>query len=328
MNQKSSMVNLTMTSNVIIIGGGPAGLTAAIYSARAGLTPIVAAGGVSGGLMPGGQLMITTEVENYPGFPGGVTGPELMTKFRQQALSFNTIIVDEWAKDIQKTDRGTFTMTIGDKLYETKSVIIATGAVAKWLNLPKEDDYKNNGISACATCDGPLPCFRGKHLHVVGGGDTAMEEASFLTKFASKVTIIHRRDTLRASKYMQELALANEKIEFLFDSTITEYVGDPISGLTALKIENVKTAEVTEHPTAGLFMGIGHKPMTDFLKGFVDTDTQGYVKTQDTVYTSVPGIFTCGDVHDHVYRQAITAAGFGCMAAIATERWLEQNKTK
>lgn len=310
---------------VIIIGGGPAGLTAAIYCARAGLEPIVAAGGVNGGLMPGGQLMITTEVENYPGFPEGITGPDLMMRFRKQAERFGAEIIDDWAYDCNFCV-SPMTLKIGDVPYNSETVIIATGATARWLGLPREEEFTNNGISACATCDGALPCFRDQHLHVVGGGDTAMEEALFLTRFASKVTIIHRRDELRASKVMQERAKKNPKIEFLFDTVITGYHGDPTtSGLEALEVKNVKTEEAGLLETGGLFMAIGHTPITDFLGDDtgVNLDKQGYVVSQENVFTNIDGVFTCGDVHDTHYRQAITAAGLGCMAAISCERYLE-----
>ena len=314
----------TPERKVIIIGGGPAGLTAAIYCARAGLKPIVAAGGVNGGLMPGGQLMITTEVENYPGFPEGISGPDLMKRFRDQALRFGAEIIEDWVSecDFEATPK---TLKIGDTKYEATSVIIATGAMARWLGLPGEEEFVNNGISACATCDGALPCFRNQHLHVVGGGDTAMEEALFLTRFASKVTVIHRRDELRASKVMQERARKNDKIEFMFDSVITGYKGDPMDGLEALQIENVKTGGESVVPTAGLFMAIGHIPITQFLEGSnIELTNQRYINSRGNVYTNHEGVFTCGDVHDTHYRQAVTAAGFGCMAAIACERYLDE----
>lgn len=318
--------------DVIIIGGGPAGLTAAIYCGRAGLKPVVAAGSVKEGLLPGGQLMTTTEVENYPGFPDGITGPKLMEKFKAQASRFGAVIVDEWASDIKipQFEEDPFKLKIGKADYQCKVLIIATGAVAKWLGLPNEDMYKNNGLSACATCDGSLPCFRNAHIHVVGGGDTAMEESLYLTRFASKVTVVHRRDQLRASKVMQERAFKNEKIDFMFNSVVEEYIGDEIKGLQALKIKNLKTGKSEIHPTGGLFMGIGHKPMTEFITtgdtnsgNFGLLTPQGYIKSINNVYTKVEGLFTCGDVHDNHYRQAVTAAGFGCMAAIAAERYLE-----
>lgn len=313
---------MSVKTQIIIIGGGPAGLTAAIYCARAGLKPIVAAGDVDESLMPGGQLMITTEVENYPGFPKGISGPELVMKFQEQAQQFGATIINEWASDLNLENGSPFSCKIGGKPYEANSIIIATGAVAKWLDLPNEEKFKNHGISACATCDGPLPFFRNKHLFVVGGGDTAMEEATFLTKFASKVTIVHRRDQLRASKIMQKKAMENPKIEFMWDSIIVGYTGD--DRLTGLRIRNVKTEQEQLVDADGLFMGIGHKPITDFLKKTsIELNEQNYIKVSQGVHTNIDGVFACGDVHDTHYRQAITAAGFGCMAAIAAERWLE-----
>lgn len=317
---------MVKTTKVVIIGGGPAGLTAAIYCGRANLNPVVAAGGVEGGLMPGGQLMTTTEVENYPGFPEGISGPDLMKRFRSQAERFGTTIIEDWVSDCDFSARP-FKMKIGQEDYEAECVIVATGAVAKWLNLPEEDKYKNNGISACATCDGPLPVFKNEHIFVVGGGDTAMEEATFLTKFASKVTIVHRRDELRASKIMQTKAQNNPKIEFMWNSAIVEYEGDDSDPedvyLTGLKIKNTVTGEITSHKCAGLFMGIGHQPMTKFLGTQLELDKQGYISVRDHIHTNIEGVFACGDVHDTHYRQAISAAGLGCMAAISAERWLE-----
>lgn len=313
---------------VIIVGGGPAGLTAAIYCARAGLKPIVFAGGVEGALMPGGQLMTTSEVENFPGFPdGGVSGPELMQRMRTQAEQFGTEIIEKWVLRCDVSAKPFIVLVEGGDEYSSDALIIATGATAKWLNLPNEDKFRNNGISACAVCDGPLRIYRNKHIYVVGGGDTAMEEATFLTKFASKVTIVHRRDTLRASKAMQQRAMENPKIEFLWDSVITGYSGDDF--LTGLQIKNVKTEETTLHPAGALFMGIGHQPMTEFITKSgeqcnIELDDVGYVKVHDNVLTNVSGVFGCGDVHDTHYRQAITAAGFGCMAAMEVEKYLEQ----
>jgi len=308
---------------VVIIGAGPAGLTAAIYCARAGLSPLVAAGSVNGNLLPGGQLMTTTEVENYPGFPDGISGPDLIDRFHRQATRFGAKIVNEWATDIDTTARP-FKLKVGDQPVTTDVIIIATGAVAKWLSLPDEDKFKNNGVSACATCDGPLPCFRNQELHVVGGGDTAMEEAMFLTRFASKVIIVHRRDSFRASKVMLDRAMANPKIEFLMNSEIVGYHGTDT--LEVLRVKNTVNGETSTHKTGGLFMGIGHEPVTSFLKGTsIALDSQGYIREPAGVTrTNVPGVFTCGDVHDCHYRQAVTAAGFGCMAALEAERWLEQ----
>ena len=311
--------------NVIIVGSGPAGLTAAIYCGRAGLKPIVFAGGVEGSLMPGGQLMTTSEVENFPGFPdGGVSGPELMERMCKQALQFDTQIIDKWVTHCDVGAKPFIVTVEGGDEWSCDSLIIATGATAKWLGLPNENKFHNNGISACAVCDGPLKIYRNKHIYVVGGGDTAMEEATFLTKFASKVTVVHRRDTLRASKTMQERALNNPKIEFLYDSIITGYEGDDF--LTGLHIKNVITDETVLHQVGALFMGIGHSPMTKFItdsKSDIELDNTGYLKVHDNVHTNVPGVFGCGDVHDTHYRQAITAAGFGCMAAMETEKYLE-----
>lgn len=309
--------------NVIIIGGGPAGLTAAIYCARAGLNPLVVSGQVNGECVPGGQLMTTTDVENYPGFPDGISGPELMNRFKDQAIRFGAEIVEEWASNCD-FESNPISLFIGDKKYFSKTVIIATGAMARWLGLPREDEYKNNGISACATCDGALPCFRNRHIHVVGGGDTAIEEALFLTRFASKVTVIHRRNDLRASKVMQDKAKNNPKIDFLLDTIITGYKGDPkTEGLTGLDVKYLKTNAIETIQTSGLFMAIGHDPMTHFLNNTnIEITQQGYIKSYDNVYTNCNGVFTCGDVHDNHYRQAVTAAGLGCMAAIACERYL------
>lgn len=314
---------------VIIVGGGPAGLTAAIYCGRAGLKPVLFAGGVEGSLMPGGQLMTTSEVENFPGFPdGGISGPDLMDRMRTQAEQFETTIIEKWVIQVDVSKKPFIVQVEGGDEYQSDALIVATGATAKWLNLENEHKFRNNGISACAVCDGPLRIYRNKHIFVVGGGDTAMEEASFLTKFASKVTIIHRRDTLRASKAMQERVFKDPKIDFLWDSVVTGYEGDDF--LTGLQIKNVKTNETNSYEAGALFMGIGHQPMTKFItesgeKCRIDLDDTGYVRTSGDVHTSVKGVFACGDVHDTYYRQAITAAGFGCMAAMETESYLKYN---
>ncbi len=310
---------------VVIIGGGPAGLTAAIYAARAGLNPVIAIGDFVPETMPGGQLMITTDVENFPGFKDGIEGPDLIENMMEQATKFGTRMVSGFANSFELLKpNGPFRFNIGPELYEADCIICANGASAKWLNLENEEKFRNRGISACATCDGPLPVFRNKHICVVGGGDSAIEEASFLTKFASKVTIIHRRDELRASKIMQKRAMDNPKIDFRWNSVITEYLGD--DHLTAIRLKNVKTEEEDVVETPGVFMAIGHKPNTDSLKGSgIELDETGYIKVNNQVFTNIPGVFACGDVHDTVYRQAITAAGFGCMAAISAERWLEEN---
>ena len=307
---------------VIIIGSGPAGLTAAIYTGRANLNPLVAAGEVLTTQLPGGQLMLTTEVENYPGFPEGIQGPELMEKFIQQAKKFGAEIIEEFATDIKKQNDGTFEVKIGETWYPTYAIILAMGANAKWLNAPGEEKFRNKGISACATCDGPLPVYRNKEIYVVGGGDSAMEESLFLTKFASRVTIIHRRDAFRASKIMANRVLTHPKIRVLWNSTISGYKGE--NQLEKIIIKNVETGKTEEYSVGGLFMAIGHEPATNFLKSsLIELDEKGYVKVKDLVYTNIEGVFAAGDVHDTHFRQAITAAGFGCMAAIYVERWLD-----
>lgn len=299
------------------------GLTAAIYAGRANLNPLVAAGETgSGGLVPGGQLMITTEVENFPGFPEGVEGPDLIELMQKQAKKFGATIVDQWATEFQLPQGGPFKVKVGQHWYQVDSVILANGAAAKWLGAPDEHKFINHGISACATCDGPLPVFRNKHLFVIGGGDSAIEEASFLSRFASKVTIIHRRDQLRASKIMQQRAKDNPKIEFMFNTVITGYEGN--KSLEAIQTRNLLTGQESVLPAAGLFMAIGHEPLTQHLRNAgVTLDSSGYVVAKNHVETNIEGVFTAGDVHDQEFRQAITAAGFGCMAAIACERWIE-----
>jgi thioredoxin reductase (NADPH) len=305
--------------HVIIIGSGPAGLTAAIYTGRANLKPLVFEG-----MQPGGQLTITTDVENYPGFPDGVLGPELMDLFRKQAHRFQAQTVFQ---DITKVDLTTrpFRLWSQDKEYTADAVIISTGASAKWLGLESERTYMGHGVSACATCDGFF--FKGLEVVVVGGGDTAMEEASFLTKFATKVTIIHRRDKLRASKIMQDRALKNPKLNFIWDSEVTEVLGTAEGGkktVTGVRLKNVKSGEVTTMRCDGYFVGIGHQPNTAIFQGQLETDPTGYLRVKPgTTQTSIPGVFAAGDVADSVYRQAITAAGTGCMAAIEVERYLE-----
>ena len=304
-----------MSEKVIVIGSGPAGLTAALYAARANLNPLVIEGAA-----PYGQLMLTTDVENYPGFPDGILGPELMESFRKQAERFGSrfLTADATRVDFSRTP---FVVEVGDERYETNSVIISTGAKARMLDIPGERELLGRGVSTCATCDGFF--FRGRELVVVGGGDSAVEEAIFLTKFATKVTIIHRRDSLRASKIMQDRAHANEKITFLWDTVVEEVAGGD-GAVTGLRVKNVKTDEVSDFPTDGLFIAIGHDPNTQLFKGQLDLDDNGYIivghpKTQ----TSVSGVFACGDVVDHIYRQAITAAGTGCAAAIDAEKYLE-----
>tara|TARA_B100000959_G_scaffold240810_1_gene262242 strand:+ start:1994 stop:2914 length:921 start_codon:yes stop_codon:yes gene_type:complete len=303
--------------NVTIIGSGPAGYTAAIYTARANLNPILIEG-----LQPGGQLTTTTEVDNFPGFSSGIKGPELMDEMRKQALRFGTEILSGEITSVDLS-KNLFSVTVNEKdLYQTKTVIIATGASAKLLNLESEKRLMGYGVSACATCDGFF--FKEKEVVVVGGGDTAMEETNFLTKFASKVTVIHRRDQLRASKILQDRAFENDKINFCWDSVV-EDIMDPDQGkVTGIKLKNVKTGEVTEKNCDGVFLAIGHSPNTAIFNGQLEMDKMGYIVSKDGVKTSVPGIFSCGDVQDHVYRQAITAAGSGCAAAIETERFLQQ----
>lgn len=305
---------------VVIVGGGPAGLTAAVYCARAGLNPLVAAGEDWGG-----QLMITTDVENYPGHPEGVEGPELIDKLIAQAKRFGTRIVNKKAHQFDLQAGGPFGLTVGKEKYVADALIMANGASAKWLGLPNEDKYMNLGLSACATCDGPLPMFRNRRIFVVGGGDSAVEEATFLARFGSQVTVIHRRDQLRASKIMQKRAFDHPKIDFLWNTAVTEYLGN--SKLEAIRTKNLMTGEEEVLEAVGLFMAIGHNPNTQELVGSgLDLDDKGYLITNDNVYTNIEGVMAAGDVHDTVYRQAITAAGFGCMAAIATERWLENKE--
>lgn len=304
---------------LIIIGSGPAGFTAALYAARANLNPVVFEG-----IQPGGQLTITTEVENYPGFVKGIMGPELMDIFRAQAQRFGAQSI---YKIITKVDfsRRPFKLWADEDEYTADAVIVATGASAKLLGLPSEKEYMGYGVSACATCDGFF--FKNQKVIVVGGGDTAIEEATFLTKFASKVTIVHRRDTLRASKIMQEKAFKNPKIEFVWNSVVEEVLGTTVNGkksVTGVRLRNLKTNSVTEMQTDGLFMGIGHQPNTALFKGQLEMDEVGYLKLQGrSTRTNIPGVFAAGDVADSVYRQAVTAAGSGCAAAIDAERWLE-----
>jgi len=305
--------------HVIIIGSGPAGLTAAIYTARANLAPLVVEGEPSSTTdQPGGQLMLTTEVENFPGFPGGIMGPELMMQFRDQASRFGAELVTAKVTRVDLSS-SPFGVWVGDEEHRAESIIVATGAQSIMLGLESESRLIGHGLSTCATCDGFF--FKGQEIGVVGGGDSAMEEALFLTKFASKVTIIHRRDALRASKIMQDRARANDKIAFLWDTVVTDLVGD--HKLEGVDVQNVKTSTTSRLPLSGLFVAIGHTPNTSLFKGQLDMDEAGYLLTHDGSKTNVAGVFACGDVQDHVYRQAITAAGSGCMAAIDAERWLE-----
>jgi thioredoxin reductase (NADPH) len=315
---------------VVILGSGPAGLTAAIYASRAQLEPLVIEGP-----QPGGQLTITTEVENYPGFAKGIMGPELMDEFRSQAKRFGTAFMNMW---IDRVDLNSRPFTLYGKessdselistVVKADTLIISTGASAKWLGVPGEEPvpegFGGNGVSACATCDGFF--FRGKPIVVAGGGDTAMEEANFLTKFASKVTVVHRRGELRASKIMQERALNHPKIDFLWNTEIREIIGEKETGVTGIRIFNRETGEETLFPTEGVFVAIGHKPNTDLFAGVLEMDDVGYLKTEGkTMKTDVEGVFACGDAQDSYYRQAVTAAGTGCMAAIDAERFLAES---
>lgn len=305
----------TAHARVVIVGSGPAGYTAAIYAARAELKPVVFAG-----LMSGGQLMLTTEIENYPGFPEGVEGSELMELLQKQAERFGTQIFLEDVESIDCSQRP-FQIRGSEHTYTADAVIVATGASARWLGIESEQKFLNRGVSACATCDGAF--FKDKPVAIVGGGDTALEEALFLTRYATKVTLIHRRDQLRASKIMQERAHANKKIEFVWDSAIDEIFGE--KAVQGIKIRNVKTGALRELAVEGVFIAIGHKPNTEFLNGQLTLDPAGYIQAKSgTSRTSIEGVFACGDVMDPTYRQAITAAGSGCMAAIDAERWLAE----
>lgn len=300
---------------VIIIGTGPAGLTAAIYTARADLKPLILEGHE-----PGGQLTLTTEVENFPGFEHGVMGPELMGNMKKHAARFNAEFLPLMATDVDFSKRPFKVTASNGTTYEADTVIISTGASAKWLNLPNEKELTGRGVSTCATCDGFF--YRDKIVHVVGGGDTAMEDATFITKFAKKVYIVHRKDTLRASKPMQERAFQNPKIEFIWDSAVTEITSNT-GGVCGVVVENLKTGAKQARDTDGLFYAIGHNPNTEFLKGQITLDDHGFIKTLNGPETNIPGVFACGDVQDSYYRQAITAAGSGCQAAIKAERFLE-----
>jgi thioredoxin reductase (NADPH) len=303
--------------DVIIIGSGPAGLTAALYAARADLKPLMFEG-----LEPGGQLMLTTEVENFPGFPDGRMGPELMADMRKQAERFGAELVASNVSSVDFTKGSPHTVVVGDEVFAARTVIISTGATARWLNLPNEQRLIGRGVSSCATCDGFF--FRDRELVVVGGGDSAMEEATFLSKFATKVTVIHRRDELRASKIMQDRAIANPKIDFAWNAEVIDVHGDDV--LTGVRLRDTVTGQERDFATDGLFLAIGHDPATMLFTGQLDLDAAGYITvTEPSTATSVDGVFAAGDVVDHVYRQAITAAGMGCKAAIDAERWLGVN---
>jgi thioredoxin reductase (NADPH) len=310
--------------NVIIIGSGPAGYTAAVYTARANLSPFLFASEPKGMQMPGGQLMFTSDVENFPGFPKGIGGPELMELMKQQALRFSTEMLDEDVEEVDFKPGGPFRIRSSSGWRESRSVIVATGATAQWLQLPDESKFRNRGLSACAVCDGMF--FRNQEVMVVGGGDTAIEEALTLAHHASKVTIVHRRDSLRASKIMQDRVKENPKIKFLWNTVLTGYEGNDV--LQGVELKDIATGQKRSEPISGVFMAIGHHPNTEFLKGIIDLDEQGYIETHDGVLTSMDGVFAAGDVHDRYYRQAITAAGFGCMAALRAERWLEMHPQK
>ncbi len=314
---------MTTPRNVVIVGSGPAGLTAAIYTARANLAPLVIEGEPSSTSdQPGGQLMLTTDVENYPGFPDGVMGPELMYKFREQAQRFGAEFVTEKVTKVDLAARP-FQVWVRDTVYEADAVIVSTGARSLMLGLDEETRLIGHGLSTCATCDGFF--FRGHHIAVVGGGDSALEEAIFLTKFAEKVTVIHRRDSLRASKIMQDRAFANPKIEFMWNTVVDELLG--AETLEGVVVSDTVTGATSTLPVTGVFVAIGHRPNTDLFAGVLDTDENGYLVTQPgSSRTNIEGVFACGDVQDHTYRQAITAAGSGCMAAIDAERWLEHNQ--
>ena len=306
--------------DVLVLGSGPAGYTAAIYAARAGLEP-----GLISGYQPGGQLTITTEVENYPGFREAIMGPDLMDRMREQAAHHGTELINGEVERVDLSVRP-FRVWADGTLYEARALIVATGASARLLGLPSEQAFMGFGVSACATCDGPF--FKGRRVMVVGGGDTAMEEATYLTRLCAEVTVVHRRDTLRASRIMQERAFKNPKIHFLWDSEVVEVLGaESPRKVTAVRVKNHKTGAITEHPIEALFVAIGHQPNTGFLKGQLPMDERGYLRIEPgTARTEIPGVFAAGDVADAVYRQAVTAAGSGCMAAIDAERWLHEQE--
>jgi thioredoxin reductase (NADPH) len=302
--------------DVVILGAGPAGLTAAIYAARANLAPVV----ITGPLF-GGQLALTTEVENFPGFPDGILGPELMELMKRQAERFGAEVRIGEVTEVTLT-RNPLRMTLNGELIETKSLIIATGASARLLGVPGENEFFGRGVSTCATCDGFF--YRGKNVAVVGGGDSAVEEGSFLTRYASKVYLVHRRDRLRASQILQDRAMKNDKIAFIWDTVVEEVIGDEGKGVAATRLRNVKTGAEQELPVDGVFIAIGHVPNTKLFEGQLKLDEQGYIVTDSRMHTNLKGVFACGDCQDYTYRQAITAAGTGCMAAIEAEKFLAE----
>jgi thioredoxin reductase (NADPH) len=307
--------------NVVIIGSGPAGLTAAVYASRAGLKPVAVHGNE-----PGGQLMITTDVENFPGFPEGILGPELMDLMTRQAGRFGTEFVTGRVEAVELDMEPFKVVTDGGRELRAKTLIVASGASTRWLGLESETRYRGRGVSSCATCDGAF--FKDRELIIVGGGDSAMEEALFLTRFATKVTVVHRRDQLRASRIMQDRASKNEKIRFIWDSEVREILGDG-KRVTGVRLVNKKTKETTEAPCGGVFVAVGHSPNTEIFAGQLEMDEKGYLVTKpDSTGTNVEGVYACGDVQDHVFRQAVTAAGTGCMAAIEAERHLEAKEAQ
>jgi thioredoxin reductase (NADPH) len=317
---------MTKRHDVVIIGSGPAAWTAAVYCARANLSPVVYEGEPVGTMIPGGQLMATTEVENFPGFPEGVTGPELMTRMRDQALRFGVQVIAEMVASLDLGRRPFVVRPSYGEPTEALAIIVATGANAKWLGVPNEERLAQmgGGVSACAVCDGALPFYRNKTLAVIGGGDTAMEESLYLTKFASEVVVIHRRDSFRASKVMVDRVVSHPKIRVLWNKRVTEVLG--YESITGVRLEDTVTAQRSELDVGGLFVAIGHSPNTAFLAGQLELTPHGYIKTQPwRTATNIPGVFAAGDVMDDYYRQAITAAGTGCMAALEAERWLAHN---
>ncbi len=312
--------------NVVILGGGPAGCTAALYTARADLAPLVLEGEPSDDILPGGQLMTTTEVENFPGYPNGVSGPQLMADLKKQAERFGARFEYKTVSSVD-LKKYPFIIYVGNEKIEAKSIIIATGASAKYLGLPAEQKFLNHGVSACATCDGALPRFRNKPVVVVGGGDSAMEEALFLSRFAERVHVVHRRDKFRASKIMADRVLTHPKIVVEWNSVVEDILGNDKEGVTAVLLKNMQTGQIREIPCSGYFCAIGHTPNTGLFKDYLELDEQGYIVTKpNRTATNIEGVFACGDVQDSYYRQAITAAGSGCMAGIEATRWLESKE--